>query len=153
MYSFVLALHSWVRWLAVIAGILACVMAFSGRTSQHAARTESWGRFFIIALDIQLLLGLLLYFVLSPNTKAMFDDFGAAMRDPNARFWAVEHGTLMLVAVVLAHVGKVLARKVSAPESKQTRLGIAFLLATIAMLAATPWPGMANGRPLFRLSF
>jgi hypothetical protein len=24
-------------------------------------------------------------------------------------------------------------------------------LATLALLAATPWPGMANGRPLFRI--
>jgi hypothetical protein len=30
------------------------------------------------------------------------------------------------------------------------RLLVCFALATIAMLAAIPWPGMPAGRPLFR---
>ena len=65
----------------------------------------------MIALDVQMLLGLLLYGVLSPYTAAAMKDFGAAMRDPVLRFWAVEHLTMMLSAVVLVHVGRVLARK------------------------------------------
>jgi hypothetical protein len=151
MFTLVLALHSWLRWAAVVTGIVATLMAFGGRTPQRAAAADQWGRFFIIALDIQLLLGLLLYFVLSPNTAAIFENFGAAMRDSNARFWAVEHGVLMLLAVVMAHAGRVLARKAPTPSSRQTRLMLCFTIATIAMLAAIPWPGMANGRPLFRL--
>jgi hypothetical protein len=73
------------------------------------------------------------------------------MRDPAARFWAVEHLSMMLAAVILAHVGRGLARKAPSPAARRTRLLICFGLATIAMVAATPWPGMANGRPLFRV--
>jgi hypothetical protein len=105
----------------------------------------------MIALDLQLLLGLLLYFALSPNTKAIFGDFGAAMRDPVARFWAVEHITMMFGAVILAHVGRVLARKAVTPASRRTRLLIPFVLALLLMLGGTPWPGMTAGRPLFRI--
>ncbi len=105
----------------------------------------------MIALDLQFLLGLALYLVLSPNTKAIFDNFGAAMRDPVARYWAVEHISLMLFAVVMAHVGRVLARKAKSPAAKRKRLLVCFVLSTVAMIAATPWPGMASGRPLFRV--
>jgi hypothetical protein len=150
MYTFILALHSWIRWFAVITGLLATAAAWSGRSSTGGADTDRWGRFFIIALDVQLLLGLLLYFALSPNTTAMFNDFGAAMRDPAARFWAVEHEVMMLLAVIVAHAGKVLARKATHPGAKQMRLAIAYTIATLAMLGAIPWPGMTSGRPLFR---
>jgi hypothetical protein len=38
------------------------------------------------------------------------------------------------------------------PAAKRTRLLVCFGLATVLMVLGTPWPGMANGRPLFRLS-
>jgi hypothetical protein len=159
MYDLVLTAHSWLRWAALIAGVVATAMVVIGQPAAAARTpttpprdgTDRWGLFFMIALDLQLLLGLLLYFALSPNTRAIFDDFGAAMRDPAARFWAVEHISLMLAAVVLAHLGRVLARKAPNRPARRTRLLVCFGLATIAMIAATPWPGMANGRPLFRL--
>jgi hypothetical protein len=79
-------------------------------------------------------------------------DFGAAMRESVARFWAVEHVTLMLVAVGVAHVGRVLARKAATPEARRSRLLLCFTIALVAIVAATPWPGLRAGRPLFRIS-
>ena len=146
MYELILTAHSWLRWVALIAGLMAVVMA-----STASPRADRWGLILVIALDIQLLLGFALYLVLSPNTKAIFENFGAAMRDPVARYWAVEHISLMLFAIVMAHVGRVLARKAKSPAAKRKRLLVCFVLSTIAMIAATPWPGMANGRPLFRV--
>jgi hypothetical protein len=146
MYELVLTAHSWLRWVALIAGLMAVVMA-----STASPRADRWGLILVIALDIQLLLGFALYLVLSPNTKAILGNFGAAMRDPVARFWAVEHVSLMLFAVVMAHVGRVLARKAASPAAKRKRLLVCFALSTMAMIAATPWPGMASGRPLFRV--
>jgi hypothetical protein len=146
MYEIVLTAHSWLRWVALIAGLMAVVMA-----STASPRADRWGLILVIALDIQLLLGFALYLVLSPNTKAILGNFGAAMRDPVARFWAVEHVSLMLFAVVMAHLARVLARKAASPAAKRKRLLVCFALSTMAMIAATPWPGMASGRPLFRV--
>ena len=67
--------------------------------------------FYSIGLDIQLLLGLLLYFVVSPLMASIRADFGAAMSDSNLRFFAVEHISLMMLAVVLGHVAVVMARR------------------------------------------
>jgi len=152
MYTFVLGLHSWLRWLALIAGVMATFVAFSDRSeSGRQRRTEMWGLVFMMLLDVQLLLGLLLYFVLSPFTREAMNDFGAAMRSAGLRFFAVEHVTLMLGAVLLAHVGRMLARKSVTNQSKRSRLFFCFALATVLMLIGIPWPGMPAGRPLFRL--
>jgi hypothetical protein len=150
MYELLLAVHSWLRWLALLAGLSATLAVLMTPLRTPAGRSETWGLIFMIAVDIQMLLGLLLYFFVSPNTTAMFSNFGAAMRDPVARFWAVEHVVTMLAAVVLVHVGRVLGRKAATPQSRRTRMLLCFALATIAMLVATPWPGMTAGRPLFR---
>jgi hypothetical protein len=98
-----------------------------------------------------MLIGLLLYLVLSPFTAEAMRDFGAAMKSPGLRFFAVEHVTLMFGAVILAHLGRVLARKASTPAARRTRLIVCFGLATILMIVGIPWPGMTSGRPLFRV--
>jgi hypothetical protein len=152
MYTFVLVLHSWIRWVALVAGIAATLTSFGDRsTSLSQGRADMWGLVFMAVLDLQMLLGLLLYFVLSPFTAEAFKDFGAAMKDAGLRFFAVEHLTLMLTAVVLVHVGRVLARKAKTPDVKRMRMGICFGLATVLMILGIPWPGMASGRALFRL--
>jgi hypothetical protein len=151
MYSLVLLLHSWVRWAALVAGIGAMAAALGDR-SPGGTGADRWGRALVTALDLQLLLGLLLYFVVSPNMAAIREHFSEAMQNRGLRFWAVEHVTMMFVAVVLAHVGRVLARRAATPRAKRTRLLVCFGLATLAMFAGMPWPGLPYGRPLFRLS-
>jgi hypothetical protein len=152
MYELVLTLHSWLRWLAIIAGVVATItVLMSTPRSASADRSDTWGLVLMIALDLQMLLGLLLYLALSPTTAAIFQDFGGAMRDPVARFWAVEHVFIMIVAIVLAHVGRVLGRKAKNPSARRTRLLICFGLSTLLMIAGTPWPGLRAGRELFRL--
>ncbi len=148
MYTLALVLHSWLRWIAIAAGIGATA-ATTGR-SQGAAGGRA-GLLFMIVMDLQMLIGLLMYVFISPTTAAIFQDFGAAMRDPVARFWAVEHGTMMLIAVVLAHAGRVLARRAKSEGAARTRLLICFGLSTLLMIAGTPWPGTRAGRPLFRV--
>lgn len=151
MYTIILVIHSWVRWIALVSGFGATLAALMGRVESRDSPADRWGLFLIMALDVQLLLGLLLYLGLSPNMREILANFGAAMKDPTTRFWAVEHITAMFGAVIVAHVGRVLARKARTPASKRRRLLVCYGLATILMLAGMPWPGRPGGRPLFRL--
>lgn len=139
------------RWGAIVAGFGATLATLTDARPGENSRADRWGLFLMMAMDIQLLLGLMLYLVLSPFTAEARQNFALAMRTPQLRYWAVEHITVMLVAVVLVHVGRVLARNAKTPESKRMRLLICFGIATFAMLFGTPWPGLPNGRPLFRL--
>lgn len=148
LYPLVLLIHSWVRWVALVAAIGAAFAAF--RRQDTAA--ERWGLIAMSALDFQMLLGLMLYLAISPNMQQIFANFGGAMKDPTARFWAVEHISAMFAAVVIAHVGRVLGRKAKTPEARRTRIMIAFGLASLLMIIGMPWPGRPGGRPLFRVS-
>ena len=151
MYSAVLLAHSWIRWIALVATVGTVLAALRIRVPADRTGADRWSLFAMAALDLQMLLGLLLYFALSPFTAEAMKNMSAAMQNPQLRFWAVEHLTSMIVAIVLAHVGRVLARKAKTPSSIKTRLLICFGLATILLIVGIPWPGFANGRPLFRL--
>jgi hypothetical protein len=147
MYSLALFVHSWVRWVALVAGVGATLAAFG----KNERRAEGWGVALSAAVDLQMLVGLLLYLVISPNMAAIRSNFGEAMKVASLRFWAVEHVTIMIVAVMLVHVGRVLARKAATPQGRRRRLIMCFGFATILMIVGTPWPGTPAGRPLFRV--
>ena len=108
MYSLALSLHSIVRWLVVIIGVIAVVRAFIGWFGgrQWQQLDDRLGLGLTTTLDINLLLGLLLYFFWSPITTGALKDFGAAMGNSSVRFFAVEHIFVMILAVVLAHIGR-----------------------------------------------
>jgi hypothetical protein len=150
MYALVLGLHSWLRWLALVAAVGTTFAAVRGQVHGDRSAADRWGLIAMAALDTQMLLGLLLYLVISPNMGPIFENFGAAMKDPGLRFWAVEHVAAMFGAIVLAHVGRVLARKAKSTPAKRTRLLYCFGLATVLIILGMPWPGRPGGRPLFR---
>ncbi len=151
MYLTVLTIHSWVRWAALVLGVGATLAVLRSPRDAAAPAVDRWGAFLTMTLDLQMLLGLLLYLVVSPNMRVIRENFGEAMKASSLRFWAVEHIGIMFVAVILVHVGRVLARRATTPSAKRTRLLVCYGLATLSMIAGIPWPGMASGRPLFRL--
>jgi heme A synthase len=152
MYSAVLLAHSWLRWIALVAAVGTMLAALRIQIPTDRSAADRWSLAAMAALDLQMLLGLLLYFALSPFTAEALKNMSAAMQNSQLRFWAVEHASSMLVAVVLAHLGRSLVRRATTPPDViRRRLLIFFGLATILMLVGIPWPGFANGRPLFRL--
>ena len=151
MYSAVLLIHSWLRWIALVAAVGTVLAAFRIRLPADRGSADRWSLIAMATLDLQMLLGLLLYLALSPFTAEAMKNMAAAMRDSNLRFWAVEHIASMFGAVILAHVGRALARKATAADAQRRRLLICFGLAAALMILGIPWPGFANGRPLFRL--
>jgi len=97
------------------------------------------GVVFTSLMDIQLLLGLSLYFFLSPLTKIALADFGAAMKDNNLRFYAVEHFSIMLVAVVMVHIGRAKSKKAKTDIGKFRIVSIFFIIALGLILGGIPW--------------
>jgi hypothetical protein len=150
MYSIVLEVHSILRWLIVLSALFALIRAVTGLSFKRGwmALDNQAGMWFTTLLDVQLLVGILLYFFLSPTTTAALRNFGGAMSNNAARFFAVEHVALMFVAAALAHIGRSRIRKISEPIQKHRRALIFFGLALLVILAAIPWPFLAYGRPL-----
>jgi hypothetical protein len=155
MYSLFLILHSWARWAVIVLTLLAVVGGLRGLQSggSWTPANRRANLLATIALDVQLLLGLGLYVLFSPFTTEALRGFGAAMRSPALRFWAVEHLAMMMAALVLAHVGNVSARKASTDQARHLRSTMFFGIVLLLIVLGTPWPGLSNGRPLFRLGF
>jgi hypothetical protein len=141
MYDLVLTLHSLVRWAIVILGVVAVVRAFLGWRGNKpwAQLDDRLGLGFTSAMDLNLLLGLLLYFVLSPITTGAFQDFGAAMGNSDVRFYAVEHILVMIIAVVVAHIGRARSKKAASDQGKFKQAAIFFTVAMLLVLLAIPW--------------
>jgi hypothetical protein len=140
-FEIVLLVHSWLRWAVLAAGLAGIV--------RGGSQDDNAGKWFTILLDVQMLIGLLLYFALSPSTRTALADFGGAMSNPQLRFFAVEHTFGMVVALLLAHIGRGKIRK-AIPQRKARLAMIFYGLALVVILLSIPWPGMPAGRPLFR---
>lgn len=152
MYSAVLIIHSWLRWAALVAGVAATLNAIRHRGDTSGRRRgHRWDWFFMLTLDLQALVGLILYFGFSPFTREAIANVELALRDSGLRFWTITHVATMVVALVAVRIGRVMA--ISEPPSAARRNArvASFAIALAAMVAGVPWPGLANGRPLFRL--
>ena len=152
MYSAALLVHSWIRWIVLIVGILAVARAAAGMTGRKpwTAADDRGTLLFTIALDIQMIVGLLLYAWLSPITRAAFANMAAAMRNPALRFWVMEHSVGMIMALALAHVGRVVIKRKSEAGDKHRLAVMFFGVAMLVILMSVPWPWGANPRPLLR---
>jgi hypothetical protein len=152
MYVIVLTIHSWMRWLTLALAAAATLNAT--RPPLETLRPlpgRWWDTFLMLAVDLQVFFGLVLYFGLSPFTKEAMANVSLAMTNPALRFWAVEHAGGMFLSVVLVRMGRVLAANARTPAAARKRRLICFAIATVGMLLSIPWPGLSNGRPLFRL--
>lgn len=148
MYSFLLIVHSWLRYPVLLLVLLVVLRSAAGllRGSEWDGADEGLGRWLIRTWDLQFLLGLVLYF-LSPITQFAFANFGEAMGDRQLRVVTLEHPLLMLLATAALHAGWVRARK-SAGRGRLLRWLIFVATAALLTAIAIPW----EGRPLLRIS-
>ena len=141
MYSVVLGLHNIVRWIVLLAGVWSVFLVWRGwlgRRQWTDAESRAT-RAFVGTLDLQFVLGLLLFAVFSPLTRQGFRDFGAAMADAPVRYFLVEHPVIMLVAIAIAHVGAVQVRRASSDAERFQKASIMFGLALAAIAGFIPW--------------
>lgn len=152
LYVPVLFLHSWMRWMVLILCSLTLLGALRGVvTGRAAGRTEQrLGWLMVLCVDLQLLLGLLLFLWLSPLPAAAFRDLRSAMKIAPLRFFSIEHGTTMLLFAFGVHLTRVLARRRPTPRGRHAVTAIGLVLSLGLALAAIPWPGRSYGRPYLR---
>ena len=147
MYAFTVAVHNIVRWVVVISGVIVVARSFWGWFGKKgwSPVERKIGIIFTSSVDLQLLLGVVLYFVFSNwALKAILDKgMSFVMGESEYRFFAIEHAFFMILAMVFAHLGSALPKKVDDAQAKYKRAAIWFGLALLLILAGIPW-----GRPL-----
>jgi len=137
-YSWLLLLHGSLRWLVLIVAVLAIFRAWQGsRRASWMRADETLGTVFISLLDTQLLIGIALY-AISPIRIAAYAAPGSSL-DNETGFFAFVHPFVMVAAVIVAHVGKALAKRANDAARKQGYLLRYYLIALAIMILIIPW--------------
>ncbi len=148
MYSPLLYIHSWLRWVLLALLVVSVVRGLRGGAFTAAdARVRT---FTVASADTQMLLGILLY-VVGPMTPRSAAAFGAYMKISALRFFTVEHPFVMVVALGVLHVFSSRSRKADTDALRHRRWAIGAGIALALILAGIPWPGLPYARALFRL--
>ncbi len=144
-----LTLHSIVRWLVLSGALAATGLAFSAFRGQPWSPLHKRANlFYLIAFDLQFLLGVLLW-LQSELVQRARTDMGAAMRDPQLRFFTIEHGTFALLALGAMHVAYATAKRAGTDLTKHRNAFLGFAASLALLLAAVPWPFRVVGRALW----
>lgn len=148
MNDFFLALHNTLRWVVFFSGIAVLVRLLRGWLGKkpYVKQDRLLGMLFNSAIDLQILLGLILYFLTSSYGLNAFQaqPFSEVMANASIRLFTVEHPLMMFAAAVFAHLGNALAKKAHNDITRHKRAAIFFGLALLLILAGNPW-----GRSLF----
>jgi hypothetical protein len=144
MYTGLQHLHSGVAYLALLALILVIIYALIGSLSGREF-TEKDRKIALIAFiisHIQLLVGLILYFV-SPLGLSLLTA-GGAMSDSAARLTAVEHPLINIVAIVLITIGYSKAKKLTSSRAKFRSIYMMYAIGLVLILSRIPWAAWLN---------
>ncbi len=141
MYETVSFIHSWWAYLVLLVLIIATVNSIIGLSSKkdYGATDFRLALFSLIVAHIQLLIGLVLYFV-TPYFKAFGEvGMGDVMKDSTLRLYLVEHPLIMIIAIVLITMGYSKHKKKLTSKPKFKTLSIFYGIALIFVLSRIPW--------------
>ena len=139
--NYTLIIHNILRWAVLLFGFWAVIKAIGGVTGKknYSGSDNKTGLFFMISCDIQLLLGLILYF-----SNSWFDmmknNAAETMKNGAMRFFAMEHALMMIIAWLLVHVGRSMVKRADTDAQKHKRSLIFYGIALLIILAMIPWP-------------
>jgi predicted acyltransferase len=139
MYTGLQHLHSGIAYLALLSLIIVIVLmlvgALTGRDFTEKDRKIAMIAF--IFAHIQLLVGLILYFV-SPLGFSLLTS-GEAMSDPAARLTALEHPLINIIAIIVISVGYIRAKKMTVSRSRFRSIYMMYAIGLLLILSRIPW--------------
>lgn len=139
MYTGLQHAHSGLAYLVLIALIVVIFLMLIGSLSGREF-TEKDRKIALIAFilsHVQLLLGLILYFV-SPVGLSLLQG-GGVMSDPAARLTALEHPLINIVAIVLITIGYSRAKKAQTSRAKFRSIYMLYAVGLVLILSRIPW--------------
>ena len=147
MYNGLLHLHSVLRWIILLLLLVAFYKNFAERKGAFTATHQKLSFILMICADLMLLVGIYQWAFGKTWGLASIKarDFGEVMKDPVSRFYAIEHTTGMLIAIILIHLGYSFGKKSVSDAQKHKRILLYFSLALLIILISIPWPFRAVG--------
>lgn len=133
-------IHSYWAYIVLLMLVVAIGNALLGKFMNKSFTIKDLriSLFALIVTHIQLLVGLILYFV-SPRFSAWQEGVGAVMGDASLRLYLVEHPVTNILAVVLITMGWSMHKRQAESSKKFLRIGLFYLLGTVLLLSRIPW--------------
>ena len=123
MYKGLLHLHSVLRWVILILLLVALYKSFVDRNKAFTPGHKKTGMLLMICCDIMLLLGLYQWFVGDWGLKSIQNNgMSVVMKNSVLRFFAIEHISAMVIAIVLVHIGYSYSKKNVPDAMKHKRI-------------------------------
>jgi len=152
MYNGLLDLHNLLRWVILILAIVAIIKAARGLSTgtPFTSGDKKIGLFLMIAAHTNFLIGLYQWFAGNWGLKTIQNlGMGEVMKNATYRYWAIEHLTGMLIAIVLITIGRGVSKKNISDKAKHRRTFWFYVVALLIILFTIPWPWrLGIGRPL-----
>lgn len=152
MYSILTGLHSMMRWLVLASLVYGMYRAYRGWfTAKRFSRFDNSVRHTTATIaHIQLMIGLLLYFI-SPLVSYFLHNFKTAVHERQVRFFGMEHSIMMLLGIVVITIGSAKAKRKITDKAKFRTMAIWFTIGLLIILSSVPWPfSPLVSRPWFR---
>ncbi len=129
-YEILKSAHSGWRYIVFILLLIAVIQGLAGwfGKKNYNESNRKLNLFTLITAHIQLVFGLVLYF-LSPLTKM-------ESSEAIGRYWKMEHISMMILAIILITVGNARSKKAVDAVVKHKNIAIFFGLALIIIVAA-----------------
>ncbi|WP_294671548.1 hypothetical protein [uncultured Fluviicola sp.] len=128
--------HSGLRWLALALLLFAIVNAILKlKSGKYEKGDKMLNLFAMVLLHIQILIGTILSFVTGKISYAE-----GWMKNPQYRFFGLEHILLMVIAVTLITIGRKKAEKAIDPAKKHKTILIWYVIVLVIIFLAIPWP-------------
>jgi hypothetical protein len=136
MYEFIQKFHSGWAYLALLLLVIAVLNSVIGMVlkKEFSSKDRTIALLGLIAAHIQLLVGLVLYFV-SPIGKAGL----AEMSNAAMRLTALEHPLINIIAIVFITIGWSKHKKVISSEAKFKPISIFYGVGLLLILSRIPW--------------
>lgn len=140
--NFILILHSWLRWAVIITAVWTIIRAIRGLSGHktYTAGDNKSSLFFMISMDLQFLIGILLYFIGGFEKNWAGSRISEMMSNSAERFFTLEHVFMMIIAWIIVHIGRSVVKKAGSDRAKHSKSLVYFLVAFILILLAIPWP-------------
>ncbi len=140
MYQAIFYTHLIVSILALFLGITSLLTAILGLVKMHEYKKQYRiiGKAYVIALYMQLAVGLLMYFYPGADKALVESNAIDPGNSPTIRFWEIEHVSIMIFALFIVQIGCIFISK-SKSSKRKYRLslfyfGIPLILMIFSML-------------------
>ena len=134
-------LHSGWAYITLIILIFAVVNALIGFTSKKEFKDKDFriSLFSLIVAHLQLIIGLIAYFVSAQFAYLLDNGMGATMKEPSIRLYIIEHPLMMILAITVITIGFSKHKKQTTDQGKFKTIALYYGIALVFVLSRIPW--------------